>query len=118
MELRRQYEEIQWAESFLKYQLEVLNPHHYLTSWFRHLERKNELMTSRDLEIGNVDADLRMVGELTVTTHAAHKKAEGIREESEYDTGLARNMMKQFGRKPGNKFISPEKQGMLDSSIY
>ena len=35
VELRRRYEEIQWAESFLKYQSEVLKPQEYLKSWFR-----------------------------------------------------------------------------------
>lgn len=35
LELRRRYEEIQWAESFLKYQFEVLEPQNYLKSWFR-----------------------------------------------------------------------------------
>jgi hypothetical protein len=36
IELRRRYEEIQWAESFLKYQSEVLKPQDYLKSWFRY----------------------------------------------------------------------------------
>lgn len=35
LELKRRYEEVQWSESFLKYQLEVLEPHQYLKSWFR-----------------------------------------------------------------------------------
>lgn len=35
IELRRRYEEIQWAESFLKYQGEVLAPQDYIRSWFR-----------------------------------------------------------------------------------
>lgn len=35
IELRRRYEEIQWAESFLKYQSEVLKPQDYLKAWFR-----------------------------------------------------------------------------------
>jgi hypothetical protein len=109
MELRRQYEEIQWAESFLKYQLEVLNPHHYLTSWFRHLERKNELMTSRELEIGKVAADLKKIGSISVTTDAALKKSEGTRHNNDVDMSMARNMMKQFGRKPGANFITPGK---------
>jgi hypothetical protein len=109
MELRRQYEEIQWAESFLKYQLEVLNPHHYLTSWFRHLERKNELMTSRELEIGKVTADLKKIGSISVTTDAALKKSEGTRIDNDVDMSIARNMMKQFGRKPGANFTTPGK---------
>jgi hypothetical protein len=109
MELRRQYEEIQWAESFLKYQLEVLNPHHYLTSWFRHLERKNELMAFRELEIGKVAADLKKIGSISVTTDAALKKSEGAKADQEVDTSIARNMMKQFGRKPGESFITPGK---------
>ena len=117
-ELRRQYEEIQWAESFLKYQLEVLNPHHYLTSWFRHLERKNELMTGRELEIGKVAADLKKIGSISVTTDAALKKSEGTKVDGDVDASMARNMMKQFGRKPGESFVTPGKQGMLDNSIF
>lgn len=35
IELRRRYEEIQWAESFLRYQKDVLEPQYYLRAWFR-----------------------------------------------------------------------------------
>jgi polyhydroxyalkanoate synthesis regulator phasin len=37
IELRRRYEEIQWAESFLKYQREALEPQSYLKAWFRYV---------------------------------------------------------------------------------
>jgi hypothetical protein len=93
----------------LKYQLEVLNPHHYLTSWFRHLERKNELMTGRELEIGKVAADLKKIGSISVTTDAALKKSEGTKVDGDVDASMARNMMKQFGRKPGESFVTPGK---------
>lgn len=35
IEIRRRYEEVQWAESFLKYQREVLEPQNYLKAWFK-----------------------------------------------------------------------------------
>jgi len=86
-----------------------LNPHHYLTSWFRHLERKNELMSTREIEIGKVAADLKKIGSITVTTDAALKKSEGTKVESDIDISVSRNMMKQVGRKPGESFVTPNK---------
>ena len=87
----------------------MLNPHHYLTSWFRHLERKNELMSTREIEIGKVAADLKKIGSITVTTDAALKKSEGTKVEADIDISVSRNMMKQVGRKPGESFITPNK---------
>ena len=82
IELRRQYEEILWAENSLKYQLEVLSPQHYLTSWFRHLERKEELITTAELELGKVESDLVMLGTVTVTTEEVLKKFKNLEVDS------------------------------------
>lgn len=76
LELRRRFEEIQWAESFLKYQFEVLEPQDYLKSWFRHLERKGEIIASPKLELAEVAADLRVVGEISVVTSTIMRNAE------------------------------------------
>lgn len=120
MELRRQYEEIQWAESFLKYQIEVLNPHHYLVSWARHLERKNELVVNREFELGEVSADLRLIGSITVTTDAALKRTEGIKKDGPKDVDdlITKTMMNQFSQRNNGNFLTPAKMGDMDTSIY
>lgn len=120
MELRRQYEEIQWAESFLKYQIEVLNPHHYLVSWARHLERKNDLVGNRDFEMGDVVSDLRLIGSITVTTDAALKKAEGIKKEDvkDIDDLMTKTMMNQFAKRNNGNYLTPAKMEDPQNSIY
>ena len=37
MEVRRQYDYIQWMESFLKYEYHVLPPNDFLISWTKYL---------------------------------------------------------------------------------
>ncbi|MCB0369385.1 MAG: hypothetical protein KDD45_08010 [Bdellovibrionales bacterium] len=36
IELKRQLDEIQWMEKFIKYEFEVLSPNDFLLSWERH----------------------------------------------------------------------------------
>ena len=36
LEIRRQYDYIQWMESFLKYQFNVLPPNNFLASWTKY----------------------------------------------------------------------------------
>lgn len=120
MELRRQYEEIQWAESFLKYQIEVLNPLHYIESWARHLERKSELIVNRDFEMADVDADLRLVGSITVTTDAAMKRTEGVKKDDtkDMDDLLSRTTFKHLARRNNGHYLTPAKMGDIQNSIY
>jgi hypothetical protein len=37
LEIRRQYDYIQWMESFLKYEFNVLPPNSFLSSWTKYL---------------------------------------------------------------------------------
>ena len=37
IELKRQLDEIQWMEKFIKYEFEVLSPNDFLLSWERHM---------------------------------------------------------------------------------
>lgn len=75
-------------------------------------------MSTREIEIGKVAADLKKIGSITVTTDAALKKSEGTKVEADIDISVSRNMMKQVGRKPGESFITPNKQNLLDNSVY
>lgn len=69
VELRRRYEEIQWTQSFLRHQHEVLEPQNFLKSWFRHLERKSELISSGSTyNLTPESADLDVTGKIAVTS--------------------------------------------------
>jgi len=46
IELKRQLDEIQWMEKFIKYEFEVLSPNDFLLAWERH-------QAFRKLAIGN-----------------------------------------------------------------
>ena len=113
MELRRQYEEIQWAESFLKYQIEVLSPQHYLTSWARHLEKKDDLIINHDFGVDDVKPDLRLIGSVYITTEAALKKADGTKKEApkDPDTYFSKNLI-------GQNVMTPSKKNSIGTSIY
>lgn len=73
IELKRQLDEIQWMEKFIKYEHEVLSPNDFLLSWERHMiYRKgsiaNNFMTSKILP------DMKVEGYLTVTTEEDSRK--------------------------------------------
>lgn len=51
LEIRRQYDYIQWMESFLKYEFNVLPPNNFLASWIKHLKLRKEI-----LNISNIPA--------------------------------------------------------------
>jgi B-box zinc finger len=67
LELQRRYDEIEWADNFLRFQYDVLEARDYLKSWFRHLEAKGEIIMVSNLEISEVEADLRVIGKIGVT---------------------------------------------------
>ena len=51
LELKRQYEQVQWIESFLKYQQEILSPSDYLNNWSRHIILRNEILNLSNIPI-------------------------------------------------------------------
>lgn len=50
LELKRQYEQMQWMEAFLKYQQEILDPSDYLRSWGRHVLLRNDVINESQLK--------------------------------------------------------------------
>lgn len=82
IELRRRYEELQWAESFLKYQSEVLKPQEYLKAWFRYFlitrfkERRTEISSTPKLELTEAEADITIQGSITAVSNRLPKVAE------------------------------------------
>lgn len=67
IELRRRYEEVQWVESFLKYQLEVLEKPNFLKAWVRYQEKREEFLNQGNLELSEVKDDLRVEGSKMIT---------------------------------------------------
>lgn len=75
LELKRQYEQIQWLESFLKYQQEILHPSDYLNNWGRHLVLRNEILSSSAKPtLTNVQPDIKLEGKLNIVSESALRK--------------------------------------------
>ena len=51
IEIKRQYEQMQWLQSFLRYQQDILTPADYLNSWSRHLMLRNECINLNNIPI-------------------------------------------------------------------
>ena len=74
LELKRQYDLIQWMESFLKYQQEVLPAAEYLNSWSRHTGLRNEVLSVGNIPmLTNVMPDMRLDGKINVFTEGTMK---------------------------------------------
>jgi dsDNA-binding SOS-regulon protein len=59
LEFKRQYDQIQWMESFLRYQQDMLNPADYLSAWARHASLRNDLLNTTPVpQISNVQVIL------------------------------------------------------------
>ncbi|CAK72944.1 unnamed protein product (macronuclear) [Paramecium tetraurelia] len=75
LELKRQYDQIQWLESFLKYQQEVLTPADYLNAWSRHIGLRNEILNISNVpQLTIVEPDLRLEGKLSVVSDSVQFK--------------------------------------------
>lgn len=69
LELKRQFEQIQWLEAFLRYQQEVLQPASYLHSWSKHIITRTEILNNAILPVlTDVQPDIRVDGKLTVVS--------------------------------------------------
>ena len=51
IEIKRQYEQMQWLQSFLRYQQDILTPADYLNSWSRHLMLRNECINLTNIPV-------------------------------------------------------------------
>jgi hypothetical protein len=59
IELKRQLDEVQWMEKFIKYEFEVLSPNDFLLSWERH-------MAYRKLAIANTFVTNKILPDMKV----------------------------------------------------
>lgn len=67
VEIKRQYEQIQWVQSFLRYQMEILSPADYLNAWSRYLVLRNDLINLNPLPVTtDIRPDMRVEGKIAV----------------------------------------------------
>ena len=66
IELKRQLDEIQWMEKFIKYEFEVLSPNDFLLSWERHMNFRKSAI-SNSFTTNKVMPDMKIDGFLNVT---------------------------------------------------
>jgi hypothetical protein len=75
IELKRQLDEIQWMEKFIKYEFEVLSPNDFLLSWERH-NIFRRLAVANSFSTNKVLPDMKIEGFLNVTTEEESRKGE------------------------------------------
>jgi hypothetical protein len=76
IEVKRQYEEIQWLQSFLRYQQDILNPAEYLNSYSRHLQRRGEIINTNSIPLlANIQPDMRVEGRVAVISDSKIRQA-------------------------------------------
>jgi hypothetical protein len=66
LEIRRQYDEVLWLQSFLRYQQDNLGPTDYLKCWGRHLVFRDEILNQRDIDIQDIRPDIKIEGSLNI----------------------------------------------------
>lgn len=61
LELKRQFDHIEWMESFLKYSLQVQEPNDFLGTWNKYTKYKKDLLSLTNLSINTeVKADMKV----------------------------------------------------------
>jgi hypothetical protein len=84
IEIKRQYEQIQWLQSFLRYQQDILNPADYLNAWSRHLNLRTDIINQNIASsVSNIQPDMRVEGRVTVVSDA--KLRQGKEAENEVE---------------------------------
>ena len=113
MEIKRQLEEISWIECFLKYEQEILSPAYFMLAWGRHSDLRSELQTTEELfELQAVMPDIKMEGQLHVTTDTAIRSRTG---QSELQS-LASSTPKTSSSKFRSQLFNRHQVGSLDKS--
>jgi hypothetical protein len=85
LELKRQYDHIQWMEGFVKYALEVEEAYEFLHTWHKYSQYKLEMFNLTNLPINTeVKADIRMEGSVHVISDFRKKNVSA----SEKQNGL------------------------------
>ena len=67
LEIRRQYDYIQWMESFLRYEYNILLPHTFLTCWTKHTKLRKDVLNIANIPpVTEVKLDYKIVGQVRV----------------------------------------------------
>ncbi|KAM3142405.1 hypothetical protein pb186bvf_005562 [Paramecium bursaria] len=94
LELKRQYDQIQWMESFLKYEQEVLAPQDYLTSWSRHVGLRNDILNIQNIpQLTIVQPDIRIEGKLQVVSDTIQQMQNTYQENDDLEYGDQNSMI-------------------------
>jgi hypothetical protein len=72
IELKRQLDQIQWMEKYLRYEKDVLSLNDFLLSFARYENCKKEII-SKNFEVSNVMPDMWVEGHLNVITEEESK---------------------------------------------
>eukprot|EP00002_Diphylleia_rotans_P033019 TRINITY_DN6990_c0_g1_i6.p1 TRINITY_DN6990_c0_g1~~TRINITY_DN6990_c0_g1_i6.p1 ORF type:complete len:624 (+),score=86.56 TRINITY_DN6990_c0_g1_i6:55-1926(+) len=87
LELRRQLENMEWMDEFVKKQQELLPPVDFLTSWYRYAKFRQELAESRGMKpLTDVQPDMMLVGRVQVSTQEKEKQKEHLSQRPSYIT--------------------------------
>lgn len=76
VEIKRKYEQIQWIQQFLRYQMDILSPADYLNAWSRYLVLRNDLISVPLPVETDVQPDMRVEGRITVLADTKIKNAQ------------------------------------------
>ena len=75
IELKRQLDEIQWIQKFIKYEFQVLSPNDFLLSWERHMIFR-KMAISNNYVTNKILPDMKIEGYLNVTTEEQSRKGD------------------------------------------
>ncbi len=65
--MRRQYDYIQWMESYLKYEYNILPPHDFLSCWTKHIKLRKDVLNIANIPpVTEVKPDYKIVGQVRV----------------------------------------------------
>jgi hypothetical protein len=67
LEIRRQYDYIQWMESYLRYEYNILPPHTFLTCWTKHTKLRKEVLNIGNIPpVTDIKPDYKIVGQVRI----------------------------------------------------
>ena len=116
IELRRRYDEVQWAECFQRYQLDVLDAHQYLRSWSRHCNFKFEAINARQVDITQVKPDINLKDARVIVT--TDEDTVGMKNKNRLQKGQAADAVRHndflmdFNDTSAPRFDSPNKSNV------
>jgi hypothetical protein len=121
LELRRQIEQLEWNEGFLKSARGVMKPADFLMFWKRHLTMKDDTALFPELPaISDVQADLRAEGKVSVTTSGemAAAKQRALDGGDSIEAGPGPLSMREGGVPAGNVGGKPLASTTFRTSLF